>query len=224
MIRPLILLAAGLSLAVALSARDASGDDAGAACNAWDVEYTLSAVVRISDTMFGGGDGQWPIGPGRAVVRFENQNGAPGGNAKLLEYRMNEHFVVHASAVVAKATVTANTVSTTTPNACGVSAEGTLAGKTLKWKSAWSGMHSDGTLTCEGGLCGKFGCPAEGTSPVHMPQHDAAFKSFDYADDRKTFTMQESVVSHQQSPSQTSHVALSGREVKRTCVVAKPCP
>lgn len=219
----LFVLAAGTGLAVALSARDATGDDA-PPCNAWNVEYVLNATARISDTMMGGGDGTWTIGPGRAVVRFENRNGAPGGNAKLLEYRMNEHFAVHASAVVAKAVVTADTVTTTTPNPCGVSAEGTLTGATLKWKGPWRGMHSDGTLTCEGGLCGKFGCPPAGTSAVHVAPHDADFKSFDYSDDRKTFTMRESVVSRQQSPSQTSHVTLAGREVKRTCVVAKACP
>ena len=195
------------------------------ACDAWDVEYSLNANTKITDTKMGGGDGTWPIGPGRALVRFESQNGAPGGNAKLLDYKMHSNFTVKANIVVASANVTADTDTATTANACGVAAEGALTGKSLKWKGPWSGVHSDGTLTCEGSLCGKFGAPPSGTSPVHLAPHEALMNSFEYADDRKTFSMAYAVVSKQSDPSQTSWVTLSGREMKRTCVVGpKPCP
>ena len=194
------------------------------ACNAWEVEYGLNANLRISDTTMGAGNGTWPIGPGTAVVRYENVNGQPGGAARLLAYRMRDHFTIKTSILLASATVTPESVTQTTPNACGVSADGALAGRSLKWKTPWSGLRSDGTIHCEGGLCGKFGAPPSGDSPVHIPPHPAQFKSFDFSEDRKTFTSDWSVSSHQASPSQTSSVQLAGRETKRTCVVAKACP
>jgi hypothetical protein len=137
---------------------------------------------------------------------------------------MRDHFTVKANIVLASASVTAETVTTTTPNVCGISAEGTLNGRRLVWRTAWSGVRSDGTVTCEGALCGKFGGPPAGRSPVHVPPHPASFRSFDFSEDGKTFTMDYAVVSRQDSPSQTSWVALAGREIKRTCVVAKACP
>jgi len=192
-------------------------------CNAWDVEYLLNANVKITDTTMGAGNGVFAIGPGRAVVRFDDRGGAPGGDAKLLEYRMKDHFTVTASILLASASVTADTVTQTTPNACGVAAEGALAGRSLRWRTPWSGMRSDGTVTCDGALCGKFGGPPSGQSPIHVPPHPVTFKPFEYSEDRKTFTMDYSIVSKQDSPSQTSLVALAGREVKRTCVLARPC-
>ena len=193
-------------------------------CDSWDVEYSLNANTKVTDTKMGGGDGTWPIGPGRVVLRFDNQNGAPGGSAKLIDYRLRSNFTVKANIVVASANVTADTNTVATPNACGISGEGTLAGKTLKWKGPWSGVHSDGTLTCDGGLCGKFGAPPQGVSPVHIAPHDVLMNPFDYADDRKTFSMAYAVVAKQSNPDSTSWVTLSGREMKRTCVVTKPCP
>lgn len=223
MIRAFCAFAAGIGPLAFAANDDARADEPAPPCNAWDIEYTTNATLRITDTLMGGGDGTWPIGPGKVVVRFDNQNGAPGGNAKLLEYRMHDAFTVTANILVSSAVVTSDSTTVTTPNACGFSAQGLLTDHTLKW-GPWQGMRSDGTLTCTGGLCGKFGAPPRGQSPVHVPPHTASFKPFVYTADFKTFTMADSVASHQDSPSQTSHVALAGREVKRTCVVVKACP
>lgn len=209
---------AALALAFVAPVSPASADEP-AACDTYDVEYALNGTTKITDTKMGGGDGTWPIGPGKAVVRFDAQ-----GNAKLLDYSMHSKFTVKANIVLASANVTADTMNIPTPNACGVVSEGTLSGKSLKWKGPWTGMRSDGTLTCEGGLCGKFGAPPSGTSPVHIPPHPTTMNSFEYADDRKTFTMAYSMVSKQTDPSQTSYVSLAGREMKRTCVTPQLKP
>src|SRR3954469_25091191 len=99
-----------------------------APCAAWEVEYLLNASVRISDTTMGAGDGTYPNGPGKAVLRFDDRGGEPGGNAKLIEYRMNDNFTVVGHALLWKAQVKADTVTRTTPNPCGIAAEGVLEG------------------------------------------------------------------------------------------------
>ena len=39
----------------------------------------------------------------------------------------------------------------------------------------------------------------------------------EYSSDMKTFTMSSTFVASTDSPKQTSHLALSGREIRRTC-------
>jgi hypothetical protein len=194
------------------------------ACDSWQIEYLLSSTVVISDTTLGAGDGSYPNGPGKLVLRFDNQNGRPGGRARLIDYQMKDSFTVVSRVLAWEARVTADTISRTTPNACGVAAEGVLEGQRLRWNGPWSGMRSDGSLLCKGGLCGKFGAPPTGRSSLHVAPHPVSFKPFELGSDLKTLTMGYAVVSRQSSPSQTSRIALSGREVRRACVPAPPCP
>jgi len=213
------VISAALSL---LTGQNARGDEA-AACDVSEVDYALSARVRITNTSMGMGDGTYPTGPGYLRLRFERRAGSSGEVVKLVQYRMRDHFTVSASMIIASASVTAETVSVTTPDACGVSASGLLVGHTLRWDGPWSGMRSDGKVTCDGSLCGRFGAPPKGDSPAHVPPHSASFAPFEYSDDGETFTMTYSVASSQASPSQTSHLALAGRALKRRCVAAPPC-
>ncbi|WP_394827706.1 hypothetical protein [Pendulispora albinea] len=223
-----------LTGAISLESSPAVADDAPAnaapaagdagACDAWQIEYEVNATVEISDTTMGAGDGKFPNGPGKVVLRFENRGGQPGGNVSLLDYEMKDNFTVVSHALMWEARVTADTISRTTKNTCGASAEGVLDGRTLRWSGPWRGMRSDGAVICQGGLCGKFGAPPSGRSPMHVPPHSVSFKSFDYSPDLKTFGMGYSIVSQQSSPSQTSRIALAGRERKRSCVTVKPCP
>jgi len=188
-----------------------------AACPGWDVEYALAATLRITDTTLGAGNGTHPIGPGRLVLRFDDVNGAPGGAVRVVEYELTDRFVLTPHYLFVSATITTDTVTRTTPDASGSSAEGVLRGRKIAWTGPWRGMHSDGFLTCEGSLCGKFGAPPSGRSPSHTPPHPAPFSSFELAEDGKTFRMDWSVESHQDSPSETSLVALGGRETRRIC-------
>lgn len=73
-------------------------------------------------------------------------------------------------------------------------------------------------------MCGKFGAPQQGKSEYKPPASDVAFASFDMSPDLKTFSMAASQVSKSETPQQTTYLALAGRETKRTCLRAKPCP
>ncbi len=186
-------------------------------CVGWDVEYALNATLRITDTTLGAGDGTHPIGPGRLVLRYDDIDGAPGGAVRVVDYELTDHFVLEPHYLLVSATITTDTTTRTTPDARGFSAEGVLRGRTIRWATPWAGMRSDGFLTCTGNLCGKFGAPPAGKSPLHVAPHPASFSSFELADDGKTFRMDWSVESHQDSPRETSLVSLGGRETKRIC-------
>jgi hypothetical protein len=206
----------GTALGVALSTTGARADDP-PSCSAWDAEYGLSASLKITDTTMGAGDGVFPVGPGRAVVRFDNVNGAPGGHARLTSYTMHEHVTVTSKAAFWSATVTTDTNS----RADGTSDEGSLQGSTLTWSGPMRGYTTDGKMNCGGSLGGKFGAPPPGDSTVHLPARPIALAPFQYGKDMKTFAMtfvQVSQSDGSSSPKQTSFEAVSGREVKRTCV------
>lgn len=223
--RPRRLIAVGsvaLGLVLALATSDATADDPPAACAAWDVEYGLSARLQLDETPMGEGDGVYPIGPGRVVLRFEDRNGQPGGAVSMLAYAMREHFVVKSKTLFWTTTVTTDTATRATPDVCSSAAEGTLVDHTIQWKTQVRGYRTDGTLECDGSMCGKFGAPPPGKSELHIPPGPVAFKPFEFAPDKATFTMAKTQVSKTEMPKQTGFVALAGRETKRTCVTTKP--
>jgi hypothetical protein len=208
--------------ATSLDSSPALANDA--PCAGWQIEYLLHARVKISDTTLGAGDGLFPNGPGKLVLRFEDRGGQPGGKVKLSEYEMKDDFTVVSHALLWQASVTADAVTRTTPDSCGVVAQGVLEGRSLRWSGTWSGMRTDGSLICSGALCGKFGAPPAGRSALHIAPHPVSFTPFEYAPDLKSFHTGYSLVSQQTSPSQTSRIALSGREVQRSCVPIPACP
>ncbi|HEX4513866.1 MAG TPA: hypothetical protein VH054_10030 [Polyangiaceae bacterium] len=210
-------------LVVCLPTR-AAADETPPPCNTWEVEYTLAAQVELSDTAMGAGDGVHAIGPGALVLHFDNVHGAPGGNAKLMTYDMTDQFTVNAKVVGIGTSVVNDTHTKTTPNICGVAAQGMLDGRVLRWGTLWNGIHTDGHLTCSGSMCGRMGAPPAGQSEVHTPAHPAVFKPFEYAPDLKTFHMDYSVTAKSTNPSQTSKITFNGRESKRSCIYVKPCP
>ena len=174
----------------------------------------------------GEGDGIYPIGPGSAVLRWDDKNGAPGGDVKLLRYSMKESFTVTSKTLFWTTTVITDTRTTTAPapNACGVVAEGALdAKRAVQWRTWVSGYRFDGTLTCRGSLCGKFGAPPAGTSDLHVGPYPVRFNPFVFAPDMQTFTMQTTHVTRTEMPKQAGEVALAGREVRRACVPIAPC-
>ena len=198
--------------------RTASADDPPSACAAYDVEYVLAANVQLSDTVMGAGDGVHKIGPGRLVLRVESQGDKLAGHVRMLAYDMRDGFTVNAKAIFWQTVVTNNTRTSATPDATGTIAQGTLGERTLRWDTPINGLHTDGTVTCEGSFCGKFGAPPEGTSDVHYPPHLVTFSPFEFDAEKKTFTMAYSIVSKGESPRQTSRISLAGRETRRTCV------
>ncbi len=192
-------------------------------CNAWEVEYAVNGQLRLSDTPMGAGDGTHAIGPGKLVMRFDNVAGQPAGPVKVTAYEMTNKFTVDAHVLGIGTTIVNDTTTHTTPNVCGVSAEGTLgADHTLRWSAPWNGVHTDGHQTCSGSMCGKFGAPPRGQSDLHIAAHPVAFKPFVFSADMKSFHM-DHVVTNRTSRD-TAGISLDGRETRRTCVFVKPCP
>jgi hypothetical protein len=217
-------LAGALAVALATSQPSAAhAHDETATCAAWDVEYSLAAKLRLEETTMGEGDGTYAIGPGKVVLRFEDRDGQPGGTVNMLSYAMREYFVVKAKTLFWTTTATTDTRTGVTPDTCSSAAEGTLVDHTVRWNSSVRGYHTDGTVTCDGSLCGKFGAPPQGPSPLHIGPGAVTFKPFELSPDMKTFTMSAALVSKTSSPKQTSYLTLAGRETKRTCAVVKPC-
>ncbi len=213
---PLLFTVVG-ALVVVGSAQSATADDP--PCDAWEVDYTLSGTLAVRDTPMGAANGDFPVGPGSATVRFENATGPADGQAKLLAFSMKQFF----TGVYFSTKITTDIQSTATPPAGACSAaDGTFARGKLTWAKT-SNFKIDGTLTCEGAMCGKFGGPPPGKSDYHEGAHDVTLSPFEYSADRQTFTMTASLVSKGDSPKQSTYLAAAGRETKRTCVRQKPC-
>lgn len=210
---------AALGLALAPRAAEAEGEPE---CEAWEVDYVTTGRLSIRDTTMGAGDGDHVVGPGTLTLRFEGAAGPGPGPARMLAYRMPEKIVVEAKAVFFSTKVVSETLGQAGPVACGVAA-GTWSGNRLAWSTPMRGYRSDGTITCEGSMCGKMGAPPKGRSEYHEGPRDLPLAPFVFAADRRSFTMGPVVVAKTESPKQTTSMQLAGRETKRTCVSTKPC-
>ena len=173
------------------------------------VDYTL-AGVPVRDTAMGAANGDWAVG---RTTTCASDRRAPVRIRGFL-------VLVKEFASVARTKFTTDVMDTATPTATCSSAEGTVAGTKLSWDSKVRAFKIDGSLTCEGAMCGKFGGPPSGKSDYHMPARDVQFAPWEYAADMKTFTMAASLVSSGDSPKQSTYLTIAGREVKRTCVRA----
>lgn len=212
-------------LVVLVMAPAASADETEGTCGAWDIEYSLSTHLRITDTPMGKGDGVFVVGPGTIVLRFDDAGGHPGGRARMLRYDNRSHFRIDAKALGMSSVIVTDATSHATPNACGVAADGVLDDQKLRWTTPVHGYHTDGSIDCSGSLCGLLGAPPKGTSGIHIPPSEVRLHDLAIASSLETFTMPYTLVSKTKEPQQTAFVSMAGREVKRTCVPApKPCP
>jgi hypothetical protein len=177
-----------------------------------EVEYEVSADLKIEGTPLGEGNGTFKVGPGRIVLRFE------GDDVKMTKYAMREHVVVTAKNVGFKTTVTSDTSTTATPNACGSLAEGTIEGGAVRWRTPVRGMVTQGTIACAGSFCGKFGAPPRGQSTFHDGPLDIRFSPFVLSPDHKTFSMPMTFMSKTSAPKQSASMSFAARESKRACV------
>ncbi len=208
---------AGALLAIGIPAHAASAESRERACDVADVEYDLSASLKITDTTMGAGDGVHRVGPGRVVLRFDDRPGHRRGT--LLAYDVRQTFTVVSNVLFWSTSVTSDLHMRAAPTAPPV-AGGTLDGLTLRWDGMASGVHSDGTLECSGSMCGKFGAPPSGRTEFHAGPTSIELKPFRFAAGRKTFTMPFAVVSESESPKERTLMSIAGREVRRACVVA----
>jgi hypothetical protein len=203
----------------ALTRDTAARADEAPPCDVFDANYTISANLELTDTPMGQGNGVYRIGPGTATVRFE-----PNGSAKLVGYEMVEHLSIDSKTLFWKTHVTTQSHTTVGADACGVVAPGSFAGRTLGWGADLHGVRTDGTITCDGSMCGSFGAPPPGTSALHIAPHDVGFAPWVFAPDMKTFTMARTWVSASEAPKQTAFIVLTGRETGRRCVTPPACP
>ena len=185
-------------------------------CAMTDVEFALSASLAITNTTMGAGNGVHRIGPGRVVLRFDGRSGHR--RASLLAYDLRQSFTVVSSVLFWATTVRTNVQVTTTTRAPDSVADGTLEGLTVRWDSPASGVRSDGSIECDGLMCGKFGAPPSGTSELHAGPSSMELKPFQFSADMKTFTMPYAVTSESDAPRHRTLVSISGREVQRACV------
>jgi hypothetical protein len=219
--------AAGVAFALVLGgvlrSRDVPAQPAGAAasaCDVHDVTYSVTGNLQLTQTPMDAGNGTYAVGPGKLVLRVDGRT----GQVKLLSYTIPEHFGIEAKKVFWTTHVDTNANAAAQPrDACGHVAEGTLQGRTLTWTTKVGGLRTDGTLTCRGSLCGKFGAPPPGSSPLHIGPNDVAFQPFQFGADGRTFSMASTFVATTQAPKQTAHLSFSGREVRRVCAPVNSC-
>jgi len=205
---------------VALGASSARVADAAEACAVSDVDYTTVGNLLIKDTQFGAADGVYPLGTGRVRVRFESRPNGEPVEARLMDYELDNHLSVAASFAFWWTKVETHS-RTAVADACQGVSQGELTHGDVVWSTPVTGYRSDGTIDCEGNVCGKFGAPPPGASPLHEVD-TVVFRPFHFSPDGKTFTMAYTKVSHSDSPKQTNYVSLSGRETRRACVQRSP--
>ncbi len=186
-------------------------------CAVTEVQYDLAANLKITDTMMGAGDGVHRIGPGRVVVRFDDRSEVR--RASLVSYDLRQSFTVESTVLFWATRVKSNLYMSASRAPASV-AEGTMDGRTLRWDGRASGVRTNGTLDCDGSMCGKFGAPPAGTSEVHEGPVSIELEPFQFGADMKTFTMPFAVISRSDSPKERTLVSIAGREAQRACVLA----
>jgi hypothetical protein len=195
----------------------------GQGCVAWDVTYAVSGNLQLRDTPSGAGDGTYAIGPGKVVLRYD----ARAGRVTMLSFDLPERFGIVANKLFWTAHLDTDAAARAAPAAgagqCGHVAEGTMQGRTVVWATRVRALRTDGVVDCKGSLCGSFGAPPKGTSPIHIGPDDVQLQPFEFGPDGKTFTMSSSFVSKTEAPRQASYLAMSGREVRRTCAPIASC-
>jgi hypothetical protein len=193
------------------------------ACDTWEIQYETSGNLRLADTPMGAGNGIYRVGPGRIVLRVQTR---PGRSvAELTSYDLHQRFEVDAKALFWRAHVTTDvTTRAAASGGCEAVARGTLLARRIEWTTPIAGYRTDGTLDCNGSLCGSFGAPPAGRSPLHIGPEIVRLNPFEFSPDMQTFTMRETFVSKTEKPQQTAYLTLTGREVQRKCLAAPPCP
>jgi hypothetical protein len=212
-IQPIAVAAA--TLALGMVSHSASAEPNEPACRVVDVSYAVSANLKITDTTMGAGDGTHRVGPGQIVLRFDYRGDHP--HVTLRAYDLRQTFTVVAKALMWTTRVTTD-IEMRAPQSM-PAAEGTLEAHTIRWGGHADGVTSDGTLVCDGTMCGKFGAPPSGRSEVHRGPSTIELKPFEFGQDMKTFAMPFALVSQSDSPKERTLMAISGREMKRACVV-----
>lgn len=122
-----------------------------------------SATAQQAEAPYGAGNGTYTIGLGNMTLRFDNENGQPGGTVRMRSYAMRENFAIESHADFWTTHVLTDSKTLVTPNGCGDVAKGELSGGNLRWLTSLTGYRTDGTIDCDGGLRVDRGMPFEGS-------------------------------------------------------------
>lgn len=197
------------------------------ACQVWEVTYDLTgSEFEISGTAGGGAGDQVNtvmepydqndhIGPGNFVLHFQDVDGGPGNLAYMHSFDMDINFVVDGAV-----TVTTDLESYAGPEECGITV-GAINGTSVAWAPpAIVDYTSEGTVLCEGALCGLGGLP--NGKPVDMNEtSDQPVNSFEFNEDFTAFTMEEIITGMDESSTQSWMYI--GTELNRALVDAPEC-
>jgi hypothetical protein len=225
---PLAALASGvlvglltLALAPRPAAAELSATDAAPGCDQKESQYQINGTLRITDTAMGAGDGTFPVGPGTLVLRVDTQT----ARTTLVRFELQERFAIRPNAVLWHGTVVTNTAARALPDASGAAASGRwVRDGVLQWDAPLHNYRSDGALTCDGSLCGKFGAPPPGRSELHQASTAIRLEPFRFDRTGQTFQMDFALVSSSEAPRQRTFLALAGRRMASTCLPAAPAP
>jgi hypothetical protein len=216
-----LLTLAALALPSRPAAAEPSATDAAPGCIQQVSLYQINGTLRISDTAMGAGDGAFPVGPGTLVLRVDTR----AARTTLVRFDLQEHFTIRPNAVMWHATLVTDSAAHAVPDANGVAASGRWLGESvLQWDSPLRNYRSDGALTCEGSLCGKFGAPPPGRSELHQASSAIRLEPFRFDRTGQTFQMDFALVSSSEAPRQRTYLALAGRRTALTCLPADPGP
>jgi hypothetical protein len=184
-------------------------------CAQWEMAYATTGTLRVKETPMGAGDGVFPVGPGTLVLRVD----ARAARVTMKEFQLRERFVIHPSAMMWNATIVTDVSARALSDGDRAVAVGskTAAGVVL-WTEPVGTYRSDGTLTCDGSLCGKFGAPRAGRSELHQVSRTVRLEPLRFDRDARTFQMDFALVSSSESPHQRTYLALAGRLTARTCI------
>jgi hypothetical protein len=207
----------GLIGAALLAAAPASANDP--ECSVVDVDYAIATSLQLRDTRMGAADGVYPSGSGTLRLRVEGPPDASSREVRLVSFETRGRIEIAARALFWTTRVVTEARNSVRTEAGSTTARGALHDGVIRWSTPLSGYRSDGTQTCDGSMCGSFGAPASGTSPLHDGPHEVTLSPFVFSRDQRTFTMGYTLVSR--TPSQSSYLALSGRETARRCAGAK---
>ena len=225
---PLAALASGvlvglaaLALAPRPAAAEPSATDTAPECTQRVFQYQINGSLRITDTTMGAGDGTFPVGPGTLVLRVDTR----AARTTLVRFDLQERFAIHPNTVLWRATLLTDTAARAVPDATGAAASGRLfPDGVLRWDTPLHNYRSDGGLTCDGSLCGKFGAPPPGRSELHQASSVIRLEPFRFDRTGQTFQMAFALVSSSEAPRQRTYLALAGRRIASTCLPADPGP
>jgi hypothetical protein len=183
--------------------------------------YQINGTLRITDTAMGAGDGSFPVGPGTLVLRVDTQP----ARTTLVRFDLQERFVIRPNAVMWHATLVTDTAARAVPDATGVAAIGRWFREgVLQWEAPLHNYRSDGAVTCDGSLCGKFGAPPPGRSELHQVSSAIRLEPFRFDRTGQTFQMDFALVSSSEAPRQRTFLALAGRRMASTCLPPDAAP